>query len=285
MPSRRRGGEDLPPSSPTLFPNRYAGPIPSPLASDRHPRWHRRRMSPSPPSRRSDAGARLGAQERSLRLLLSPLAGAAVRRRVEIDDLVQEVWRRAWKHRGGLPPEEAEEAGRRRFLARLARNTVVDVARAIRAAERDGGEERLARSDGSHAGVRVNRLADAAPGPATGGAAREGCERILAAYERLDPLPRRVIGLRLREGLSARDAGARMGRGRPPCTTSSGSLTARGRSGPHQSGPPRVAFPPGGRCRPPDLEGGSRLQVRPARTPLAASPPSSRTTAQDSGPG
>ena len=168
--------------------------------------------TPRPASDGSARGARLAAQERALRLVLAHLAGAAVRRRIEIDDLLQEVYLRALSASGGLPPAEPGEGALRRFLNRIARNTVIDAARAIRAAKRDGREERLVHSDWSRAGPRASGLVARDIGPATEVAAAEGCARILAAFDRLSPEHRRVIGLRQLEGSSAREAAARMGR-------------------------------------------------------------------------
>ncbi len=157
----------------------------------------------------SDDGARLAAQETRLRLLLAHLAGRAVRARVELDDLVQEVYVRALTAPSGLP---ADDDGLRRFVARLARNAVVDVARAIRARKREARVERLARSEWSRAGPREDELAARTAGPATRVAGAEEEARTVAAFESLAPDHRRVLGLRQFEGLSARDAGARMGR-------------------------------------------------------------------------
>lgn len=185
-----------------------------------------------------DPGARLAACETALRLVLAHLAGPAVRARVELDDLVQEVYLRALTAPGGLPdptppapptrvegpegPRGAERVGDgpaeeplRRFLARLARNTVVDVARALRAARRDGGERRIDRQSWSRHGddaVAASRLAARTRGPATRAAEAEESHRLVAAFGRLDPDHRRVIGLRRFEGLSAREAARRLGR-------------------------------------------------------------------------
>ena len=161
---------------------------------------------------RQDDGSRLASQEPRLRLLLAHLAGRAVRSRVEIDDLLQEVWLRALDERKGLPPQEAGEARLWALLRTIARNVVVDAARAIRAAKRTGTVVRLERSAWSAAGPRESRIAQPGPGPATLAAAAERHGILLAAFERLAPEHRRVIGLRQIEGLSARETAARMAR-------------------------------------------------------------------------
>lgn len=151
---------------------------------------------------------RLAAEERHLRLLLAHLAGHAVRRRIELDDLVQEVYLRMLRS-SELP---RESGALRALLAHVARNTVIDAARAIRAAKRSGSEVRLLRSDWSGAGERAGELAARTPGPATRARLSEEEGHLLAAFEGLSAEHRRVIGLRQLEGLSARDAAVRLGR-------------------------------------------------------------------------
>ena len=162
-----------------------------------------------------DDGDRLAAQERQLRLLVAHLAGRAVRARVEVDDLVQEVFVRALTAPGGLPAHAGDDAGEtalRRFLAHIARNAVIDAARAIRAAKRQGRVERIARSEWTRVGPRESQIAARTPGPSTRVAAAEEHGRVVAAFEKLAPDHRRVLGLRQFEGLSAREAAERMGR-------------------------------------------------------------------------
>ena len=101
-----------------------------------------------------DPGARLAAHGPRLRLLLAHLAGRAVRARVDVEDLLQEVYLRAWTDRAALP---ADQAALGRFLARVARNVVVDVARALRTAKREGFAAPLLRSAWSRTGLEPFR--------------------------------------------------------------------------------------------------------------------------------
>jgi len=162
----------------------------------------------------TEIGDRLGRLERRLRLLLVHLSGPALRARIEIDDLVQEVYLRALGARS-LPAPEPSDPGDTalwRYLIRLARNTVIDAARAVRAAKRSGPTVRLAHSDWSAAGARASRILAATWGPATRVAAGELEEELERRFRSLPPEHRRVIGLRQFEGLSAREAARRMAR-------------------------------------------------------------------------
>lgn len=164
-----------------------------------------------------ELGDRLAAEAQRLRLLLEHLAGRAVRARVETEDLLQEVFLRALTSPEQVPAAEAGELALRRWLNAVARHAVVDVARALRASKRDGGEVRLARSDWSVVGrgtpaVRASALAADTPGPGTRVAGAEEGRRLAAAFRRLAPDHRRVLGLRQFEGLPAADAARRMGR-------------------------------------------------------------------------
>ncbi len=157
-------------------------------------------------------GERLWAQSARLRLLLRHLAGAALRDRVELDDLVQETFLRVLASPGGLPEARAvEDAELWRLLVHVARHVVVDVARAARAAKR-GGARSLRRADWSLGGVSVSQLAAATAGPATRAVGRETEAQLERAFMTLSAEHRRVLGLRQLQGLSAEEAGARMGR-------------------------------------------------------------------------
>jgi len=159
---------------------------------------------PADPS--SDPGARLLVHERRLQLLLAHLAGRAVRARVELADLAQEVYMRVLAHPSGLPPPEAGEGALWGVLAHEARHVVIDAARALRAKKRAGAARTLEPSDWSRV-VPAQR-----PGPHTQVASAEGLQFLGEAFLKLTPEHRRVLGLRQFEGLSAEAAAARMGR-------------------------------------------------------------------------
>lgn len=162
----------------------------------------------------SDLGERLGAQTQRLHLLFRHLAGPAVRSRVEVEDVVQEVFLRALVQPGRLPPSEPGEAPLAAYLGRVLRHAVIDIVRALRAGKRDRGEVRLDRSSWSRAGsASILGPPASGPGPATRVDLRETEGRLVEAYGGLEPEYRRVIGLRQFEGLSAREVGLRMGRG------------------------------------------------------------------------
>ena len=157
-------------------------------------------------------GERLLNHAGRLRLLVLHLAGAAIRARVDPEDVVQEIYLRAMTSPSGLP-EPGSDGGEGplwAFLARVARNTVVDVARAIRGARRAGRVQPLERDEWSRLGAAEPAARTA--GPATRVAAAETQAELEAAFDRLTPDHRRVIGLRQLEGLSAAETGRRMGR-------------------------------------------------------------------------
>lgn len=159
----------------------------------------------------STHGARLAAHTRRLRLLVRHLAGPAIRARVELDDVVQEVFMRAITAPSGLPRQTGEDDHELwAFLAHLARNTVIDIARAARTAKRSARVERLARTEWSRHGAGDPAARTA--GPATRAVAAETQAKLEEAFAQLPPDYRRVLGLRQFEGLSAAETAQRMGR-------------------------------------------------------------------------
>ncbi|MFG0317726.1 MAG: RNA polymerase sigma factor [Planctomycetota bacterium JB042] len=157
----------------------------------------------------ASGSGRLARQAGWLALLFVHLAGPRVRSRVDREDLVQEVFLRVLSA-GAHPPETEREL--RRYLATVARRVVFDVLRALRARKRDAHELPLDRSAWSEAGGLDDALAASATGPLTGLAREEHRDALVAAFERLSPEHRRVLGLRQLEGKSAREAAARLGR-------------------------------------------------------------------------
>ena len=173
--------------------------------------------TPPTTSSRTGLGERLGAQAVRLRLLVTHLASRAILARVEPEDVVQDVFVRALGRPERIPPPSADEIELRRYLNRIARHTVIDVARALRTAKRDGQVRTLARGDWSQAassphGPTASQLVAPGPGPHTALVAREGIRGLEQAFLRLRPDHRRVLGLRQFEGLSAREAARRTGR-------------------------------------------------------------------------
>lgn len=159
-------------------------------------------------------GERLSQHERRLRLLLLHLTGPALRARVEIDDLVQEVYVRILGLTS-LPPLDGEgtgDTGLWRLLTRLARNTVIDAARAIRATKRSRKTTRLQHSEWSIAGLRASQILAETWGPETRALSNELEAHLESRFVALSAEHQRVIGLRQFEGLSALEAGKRMGR-------------------------------------------------------------------------
>jgi len=156
-------------------------------------------------------GDRLAARSDRLRLLVASLSGRAVRARFDVEDLVQEVFLRALAEPARWP---AEDAGLDRHLTLLARHVVVDAARALRAAKREGEIGAASLSPGSSTGGSAfqSRLRARSPGPGTQAAGRELSSDLVAAFLRLAPEHRRVLSLRQFQGLGAAECGRRMGR-------------------------------------------------------------------------
>lgn len=138
-----------------------------------------------------------------LRLYVGFRLGQALARRVEVEDVVQETFLRAWRDL-----ERATLSGDNAFfgwLAAIARHVITDVARAARAR----GPGALERGEWSHAG-EIDAV-DPGSGPVTRALRNETGERLRSAFLALSPQHRRVIALRQFEQRSARDAAPRLG--------------------------------------------------------------------------
>jgi len=164
-----------------------------------------------------ELGQRLARHTPRLRLLIAHLSGSALRRSLDVDDLVQEALVRALAAPDSIPPAEHApgdtlDPALWRLLSHIARHTVIDAARALRAQKRSGGVDAARFSSTGAHGPRVSQFALAATGPATAALRRETTRDLVWSYERLDAEHRRVLGLRQFEGLSAAEAARRMGR-------------------------------------------------------------------------
>ena len=142
-----------------------------------------------------------------LRLYVEYRLGRALALRVEVDDVIQETFLRAWRDIAG-----ATLSGDSAFfgwLVAIARNVIVDIARASRSEKRQGEPLRLERSAWS----RVGSLdpADSGAGPRTRAAQNEIAARMNMAFRALAPQHRRVIALRQFEQRSAREAAPQLG--------------------------------------------------------------------------
>jgi RNA polymerase sigma factor (sigma-70 family) len=167
-----------------------------------------------------DLGLRLALHTPRLRLLIAHLAGSAVRRHLDVDDLVQEVLVRTLFAPDSIPPAtavqgDALEPALWRLLAQIARHTVIDAARALRAQKRSGAVDAVRFSNSSAHGPRASQFVLDATGPATAALKRETTLDLVKSYGRLTAEHRRVLGLRQFEGLSAAEAARRMGRSEP----------------------------------------------------------------------
>ncbi|MFN0205877.1 MAG: RNA polymerase sigma factor [Planctomycetota bacterium] len=135
-----------------------------------------------------------------LRLYLRARMGRALASKVEIDDLLQETFLRAFRdlHQFNNKPEGGEGDLYLWMLA-IARHVLADAGRAARAAKRNTQFTRpLERSDWS-------RVGGASWGPATKVIFTEESRRIELALDRLSPEHRRVIRMRQFEGRPARE--------------------------------------------------------------------------------
>ena len=166
-------------------------------------------LASRPADEPADLGTRLAARSGRLRLLLAHLAGRAVRARCEVEDLAQEVFVRVLADPDRLP---SDDAAFDRHLTLVARHVVVDAARALRAAKREGEPGALPLGSSSTSGGGASRWLSNSAGPATAAASREQAADLIAAYLTLTPEHRRVLGLRQFQGLSAAESARRMGR-------------------------------------------------------------------------
>ena len=144
-----------------------------------------------------------------LRLYVEYRLGRSLARCVEVEDVVQETLLRAWR---GLA--EASIAGDRAmggWLAAIARNVVIDIARARRTARRRGPGRDVSLDRSAWSSPGSIDPGDSTAGPLTRAVRGEEAERLLAAYRSLPPHYQRVIALRQLEQRSAREAAPQLG--------------------------------------------------------------------------
>ncbi|MEM6568042.1 MAG: sigma-70 family RNA polymerase sigma factor [Planctomycetota bacterium] len=162
---------------------------------------------PVPGSNEASLAGELSRLSGRLELLVAHLAGPAVRRRIGVEDLTQDVLVRL------LDADAARELRGEelwRYARTVARSVVVDAARRLRHAPRRSAS--IARADSTSAPSVASARAASGPGPGTLAGDQEEHARLLAAFDGLAPEHRRVIGLRRFEGLTAAEAAQRMGR-------------------------------------------------------------------------
>ncbi len=143
-----------------------------------------------------------------LDLLVAHLASPALLRRVGRDDLVSDIVIRLIES-DSARDLRADDLWR--FARTVARNTIVDAARKARHMPRRMASMLGPGDSSSTLSMLSGRAANSA-GPSSIAAGREASQDLLRSFMDLPPEHRRVIGLRRFEGLSAEEAGARMGR-------------------------------------------------------------------------
>jgi RNA polymerase sigma-70 factor (ECF subfamily) len=156
---------------------------------------------------RSACDALFARHAEKLRLYVEFRLGRALARRVEVEDVVQETFLRAW--RDLATTTLSGDGAFFGWLSTIARHVIADVARAARAQKRQGEAVTLERSSWSRAGALDP--AESSAGPATRAARDELRTNLRTAFLALSPAHRRVIALRQFEQRSARESAPRLG--------------------------------------------------------------------------
>lgn len=138
-----------------------------------------------------------------IRFYIRSRLGRALASRVEVDDLVQETYLRAFRDIDRFVTNDS--GGFYIWLSTLARHVLADVARAARAGKRGSSKQRaLDRSDWSRVGA-------AETGPRTRVEINEQQQLLEKAFLQLTPRYRRIIRLRQWEAKPAREVAAILG--------------------------------------------------------------------------
>lgn len=143
-----------------------------------------------------------------LRLYVRHRLGAALAKRIEVDDVCQEAYLRVFQTLDRI--DARGESAFYRLLTTVARHVLADAARASRAARRDGARERPDRAGWTHGGASGEPAADG-PGPRTRAALTERQRRLERAFETLPSDDRRLIALRQFEQRTAADVARVLG--------------------------------------------------------------------------
>jgi RNA polymerase sigma-70 factor (ECF subfamily) len=129
--------------------------------------------------------------------LVAALVAARVRGRQDVEDLVQEVFLRAWRQLPGLREPE-RFAG---WLARIAVNAALDHRRRVAVRPRSESLDAESAEEPAAGGVPVER----------GAVVEEEFARVLDALGALDPRSQAAVVLRFREGLAVKEVAERLG--------------------------------------------------------------------------
>lgn len=136
--------------------------------------------------------------------------GRALCARIQLEDVRQEVWTKAWESIGSFRWRGKDSF--RHWLEGIARNVVNDKARYYFGTQRrleqslDGDSQQMEQA------WKDRRLDREEPTPSRGERQEERFARLAAAYERLCPDYREVLRLARLRSLSIRDVAARMNR-------------------------------------------------------------------------
>lgn len=131
--------------------------------------------------------------------------------RVEIEDILQEIWLRAFRQFRSFQPQGSGSF--RRWIRTIALNYINDLLRGQKAKKRDRPGKRLLSLDGatsSSAITLAERIAGSTRTPSKRLWAKENVDRVVLAVEALPDSHRRVITLRYLMGLSVAEAARRL---------------------------------------------------------------------------
>lgn len=148
--------------------------------------------------------------EDRLEALVHLRLGPRLRLRVEPEDVLQEIWKRAFESIGKFV--WIDERSVFRWLGGIGEHVILSEARCARTRKRDGARNVPLRDAGEHAFNVENQLVAKDSSPSRGARREERFERLEAALNSLTGDYREVIILAQIRGLSRKEIGERMGR-------------------------------------------------------------------------